>query len=151
VGREYEAEAVFGFWIDEDELDRAFLKHREEESHCEERYDQKTGEFIGTVRVVDVKEGDYYHFGGNWEENRFSLVDSLREALGKIDKCIGVGCHQDKYGDILAIVIGDGVENKTAAQVAKLEARLKKARNQIRKLTGLKLGPAKVWSTLIVC
>lgn len=65
MGDKYDTRLAIGFKLDKFDLERAFGTTVPEKSHTEDRYDPKTGSFVGREKVVDEPAIKLFTFNGS--------------------------------------------------------------------------------------
>lgn len=83
MGIDYSFWLVIGYKIDSANLPESMVRRTEEKFHMEDRYDQRTGEKLVPVKVVDEEGGEeVYHVNGKECVDTYELADALAKELG---------------------------------------------------------------------
>jgi hypothetical protein len=155
MGTDYSARAVVGYVVtDAKAFFGANLRHREEVSHLEDRYDTRTGTVTHQEKVVELEEGDFVVLGGeefNVGEDGY-LDSEAEEALGAmLDACVTVG---GIFGEQFVISIEPNVESEDGvyalADLPFMMSEVRRIGDECSRL-GFDPGPPGVHSVLDAC
>ncbi len=84
---------IIGFAIDMDDLSMPFKVTLPQVSHVEDRYDQKTGEKLEAVTVVDSEEREAYVFEGEEYAEGTELTEAMEQHIR---------CRINPHGDFFS-------------------------------------------------
>lgn len=155
MGTDYSSRAVVGYVVtDLRTFFGAAVRHRDEVSHMEDRYDTKTGLVNGQAKVVELDEGDYVVLGGEeFDVGDDGYVDTeIAEMLGSmLGANVTVG---GIFGEDFSVSIEPNVEPKDGVyaldDLAFMASEVKRIGEECARL-GFDPGPAGVHSVLDGC
>ncbi len=93
MSTEHTASLIIGFSIDMDDLGMPFKVTLPQVTHVEDRYDQKTGEKLGPVTVVDSEEREAFVFEGEEYAEGTELTEAMEQHIR---------CRINPHGDFFA-------------------------------------------------
>lgn len=144
MGMDCDSWAVYGFYLDIDDLYDHFLVKIEEKSHTEQRWDAKTGKQLADVVVVDQPARDVLMWDGS-DIGECELGEMLAEHTG-----LTWFQHSDKFDTNDNGVLGFDIGGCTVKDLACYEMRLKKAYQKLKALKFKLKNTPKIYSVLFL-